>query len=81
MNKREIIKEGIATDILSYHVGTPHNSYGSAKRPQPDWCKESRCEFYKEDCEYCITDIILSYLHSQGIRLPDGSSLIKEKDC
>ena len=25
--------------------------------------------------------ILLSYLHSQGIRLPDGSSLIEEKKC
>ena len=51
--------EQIAVDILGYHVGTPLDSYGTAKRPQPTWCNEENCKKYKEDCEYCITDQII----------------------
>ena len=56
----EGLREQIAVDILGYHVGTPLDSYGTAKRPQPTWCNEENCKKYKEDCEYCITDQIIS---------------------
>jgi len=58
--KKERIREEIATDILGYHLGTPIDSYGTPRVPQPVWCNDKRCKKYKENCEYCITDKILA---------------------
>jgi hypothetical protein len=68
MTKQKEIREHIATKILGFHVGDPLDSYGLTRDyPQPEWCEPVRCKKYKSDCGYCITDIILSYQHSEMV--------------
>jgi len=67
MNRQGKIRKGIATGILGFFVGTPLDSFGTALKPKPEWCKDENCIKFKEDCEYCITEQILAYLHSQGV--------------
>jgi len=52
MAQDEVVKR--VKDLLAYHVGTPLDSYGTSKKPQPEWCNSRNCMVYKDECEACI---------------------------
>lgn len=63
-------------DLLAYHVGTPLDSYGTSKKPQPEWCNNRNCEKYRDECETCIAIQIHELYKSLGyLQLDDDQSL------
>lgn len=63
-------------DSLAYHVGTPLDTYGTSKKPQPDWCNPENCKIYREECETCIAAQIYKIYKSLGyVQLDPDQSL------
>ena len=68
MSKQEEIRKGI-DGLIGEHLSEIGCEFTCIK-----------AETKALDMKDRLTDGILSYLHSQGLRLPDGSNLIKELD-